>query len=310
MQAGSNNKDDYKWRINKVLDYIETHLPEQLTLDELAAAASFSKYHFTRVFQAMTSETPFRFILRIRLERAALLIVSNPADRISDIAVRCGFTELSVFSRNFSSYFGMSASEYRSRKSNLSKEVRNDCQAGDRPQLYFCPETKTIKWSTTMKQIKDVEVKDVPEMTLAYVRHTGPYQGNEKLFEKLWTKLFTWAGPRNLVGGPDFKSLVIYHDDPNITGDEKLRMSVCITVPAATKVNGEIGLMKLEAARCMIARFEVMATEFQQAWDWVYSQWLPSSGYQPDDKPCYEAYSEEPKDGKFIVDICVPVKPL
>ena len=303
-------KDDYKSRINKTLDYIESNLSCQLTLDELAESASFSRFHFSRIFQAMTGETPFRFILRIRLERAALLIITNPKEKISDIASRCGFTELSVFSRNFRSFFGISASEYRLKKSNLSQTVSNKNQTSGSPHMYFCSESRTIKWITTMKQIKNVEVKDVSAMTLAYIRHTGPYQGDEKLFEKLWTKLFSWAGPRNLIGGPDFKSLVIYHDDPNITGDGKLRMSVCITVPPETKVDGEIGKMKLEAAKCMIARFELTAIEFQQAWDWVYSQWLPSSGYQPDDKPCYEAYPEEPKDGKFIVDICVPVKPL
>jgi len=46
------------------------------------------------------------------------------------------------------------------------------------------------------------------------------------------------------------------------------------------------------------------------AWDRVYGKWLPESGYLPDDKPCFEMYPEEPKDGKFTVDICVPVKPL
>jgi AraC family transcriptional regulator len=68
--------------------------------------------------------------------------------------------------------------------------------------------------------------------------------------------------------------------------------------------------MEIEAAKYVIARFELTAHDFQQAWDWVYGQWFPASGYQPDDKPCFEMYPEEPKDGKFIVDICVPVKPI
>lgn len=106
------------------------------------------------------------------------------------------------------------------------------------------------------------------------------------------------------------KSLVIYHDDPNVTIEDKLRMSVCVTITAETKVDGEIGKMEIEAAKYVIARFEVTAEDFQQAWSWIYGQWLPSSGYQPDDKPCFEMYPEEPKDGKFIVDICVPVKPM
>lgn len=94
-----------------------------------------------------------------------------------------------------------------------------------------------------MKLNKNAEVRVLPEMTVAYLRHIGPYKGNEKLFEQLWNKLFSWAGPRGLLGGNDFKSLVIYHDDPNVTGEEKLRMSVCITVPSETKVDGETGKM-------------------------------------------------------------------
>ena len=161
-----------------------------------------------------------------------------------------------------------------------------------------------------MKLNKSVEVKVLPKMTVAYIRHIGPYKGNDKLFENLWNKLFSWAGPRGLIGGENFKSLIIYHDDPNVTIEDKLRMSVCITVPPATKVEGEIGKMEIEDAKYVIARFELGAQDFQEAWSWVYGQWLPTSGYQPDDKPCFEMYPEAPKDGKFIVDICVPVKPI
>lgn len=161
-----------------------------------------------------------------------------------------------------------------------------------------------------MKTLKKVEVKELPKMTVAYLRHIGPYAGDEKLFEKLWNKLFNWAGPRGLIGGQGFNSLIIYHDDPNVTVEDKLRMSVCITVPPSTKVDGEIGKMELDAANYLIARFEVTAEGFAQAWQWVYGEWFPASGYQPDDKPCFEMYPEEPKNGIFIVDICVPVKPL
>lgn len=161
-----------------------------------------------------------------------------------------------------------------------------------------------------MVQNKAVDVKELPHMTVAYIRHTGPYKGNESLFEDIWNRLFTWAGPRGLIGGEDFKSLIIYHDNPDATSEDQLRMSVCITVPAETKVDGEVKKMDLEAASYVIARFELTPDDFQGAWDWVYSKWLPTSGYQPDDKPCFEMYPEEPKDGIFIVDICVPVKSM
>jgi len=89
-----------------------------------------------------------------------------------------------------------------------------------------------------------------------------------------------------------------------------LRLSVCITVPEDTKVDGQIGKMEVESAKCVVARFVLDPSQFKMAWEWVYGQWFPTSGYQPDDKPCFEMYPEAPENGKFIVDICVPVKPL
>lgn len=302
----------YISRINKTFDYIEANLEKPMTLAELAAVASFSKFHFTRIFQSIVGESPFQFILRIRLERAATLIAGSRKSSISEIAFQCGFSDISVFSRNFRSHFGVSASAYRTAKHqhrNLSQQLSNHRQAAEAPSLYFSPDLQTYQWRSKMNLNKSVEVKELPGMTVAYIRHTGPYKGDEQLFENLWNRLFAWAGPRGLIGGKDFRSLIVYHDDPNVTIEDKLRMSVCITVPPATKTEGEIGKMELEAANYVIARFELDGQQFQQAWEWLYGQWFPASGYQPDDKPCFEMYPEEPKDGKFTVDICVPVKP-
>lgn len=304
---------EYKARINKAFDYIESNLEKPMTLADLASVANFSKFHFSRIFHSIAGESPFQFILRVRLEKAATLIATNRNKSISEIACQCGFSDLSIFSRNFKNYFHISATQYRSEKaknSNLSQQDSNRHHGNEKPTQYFCPVLKTIKWRTNMKLNKSVEVAELPKMTVAYIRHIGPYQGDDKLFESIWNRLFSWAGPRGLLGGKDFKSLVIYHDDPNVTIEDKLRMSVCITVPAETKVDGEVGKMEIEAAKYVIARFELTAQDFHQAWGWLYGQWFPSSGYQPDDKPCFEMYPEEPKDGRFVVDICVPVKPL
>lgn len=52
---------------------------------------------------------------------------------------------------------------------------------------------------------KSVEVRELPATTVAYIRHIGPYKGDSKLFERLFNKLFTWAGPRGLVQQPGMK---------------------------------------------------------------------------------------------------------
>jgi len=158
-----------------------------------------------------------------------------------------------------------------------------------------------------------VTVRELAEMDVAYVRHVGPYAGNAELFEDLWGRLMRWAGPRKLLGRPDTQSLIVYHDNPEITDEDKLRVSVCVTVPADTEVDGEIGKMVVPGGEYAFARFELTTEQYGAAWQWVYGTWLPSSGYQPDDRPCFEMYpdGDEAKEGTpMIVDIVVPVKPL
>ena len=306
-------ENEYKSRIFRIFDYIETHIDRQFTLDELASVANFSKYHFHRIFLAIVGETPFQFIMRVRLEKAASFISMNPTESITEIAFKCGFTDISVFSRNFKAYFNISASGYRKQHpefSNISQLNSKKEQVEKDFLAYFCPDSKTLKWRSIMNFCKSAEVKEFPEMTVAYVRHIGPYKGDQQLFDRLWGKLCSWAGANNLLQQPDVKFLIIYHDDPNVTAEDKLRMSVCLSVPENTKVDGEIGKMKIDAGKYLVARFEISGDQFTDAWAWVYGQWFPNSGYQPDDGPCFELYPEEPKDGRFVVDICVSVKPL
>ena len=157
-----------------------------------------------------------------------------------------------------------------------------------------------------------LEVKEMPAFALACIGHTGAYQGDSALFGRLFGKLAQWAGPRGLLG-PDAKLITVYHDNPDVTDAEKLRISVGVSVPEETPVEGEIGKMTIPAGTYAFARFELAADEFGDAWDAVYSGWLPESGYQPTDGHCYEQYHNDPEqhpEHKMVVSICVPVKPL
>jgi AraC family transcriptional regulator len=78
-------------------------------------------------------------------------------------------------------------------------------------------------------------------------------------------------------------------------------------------VDGEIGKMEIEGGKYAFARFELGNTEYEEAWNWIYSQWLPTSGYMPDDRICFELYPKpdgDPTEGKCLVDICIPIKAM
>ncbi|MFC1953639.1 GyrI-like domain-containing protein [Chloroflexota bacterium] len=320
-------REEYTARINRVIDYIEANISKDLSLKELASEAHFSPFHFHRIFGAMVGETLNNFIKRLRVEKAASMLVQNHRKSITEIALECGFSGSSTFARAFQEAFGMSASNWRGgvyqgnskngkTDNKESQPVGNIQQDFDIYPSYSDSNTKQI-WRVEMKSnkelITDVEVKEVQEMNIAYIRHIGPYAGDEQLFGKLFNKLCTWAGPRGLLNSPDTKFITIYHDNPDITDESKLRTDVCITVPPDTGIDGEIGKAAIPAGYYAIAHFEINADQFGDAWNAVYGGWLPESGYQPDDRPCFELYLGEPSqhpEGKHLVDIYAPVKPM
>ena len=329
MALAERSKKEYIQRVLRVQDYIEGHLDEELTLEQLAEVACFSPYHFHRIYRSLCGENLGQFILRIRLQKAASLLLSNTEEPILNIALDCGFSGAAVFARAFQKFYGMSASRWRkggglryseekskNRKalSKIGKASANGTPYPDTVQT--AQEKNSIRRQkmnkTENKQAKEVRIVDDQPMTLAYVRHTGPYAGDAELFQKLFGKLCGWAGPRGFLNG-DVKMLSIYHDNPELVEDDKLRMSICCTIPEGTEADGEIGVMKMEAGKNAHAEFELTDTEFGAAWNWVCGQWLPESGWQFDDRPTYELYLNDPAqhpEGKHHVEIVIPVRPL
>lgn len=308
------SRNDYINRINRVIDYIEANLAKEMTLDELADVAAFSPFHFHRIFTAFMDESLSHFIKRLRLEKAAAMLCSGEQP-VTDIALDCGFSSSSVFARSFKEFFGISATEWRIRKNCKDDSNGGKAHSKNREDLLSSESYNLIK-NNRRKQMnvvaEQVEVKDLEEMSVAYVRYVGPYAGDEKLFENLYSRLFKWAGPRGLLNFPETMAISVYHDDPNLTDEDKLRTSICITVPEDTAVSGDIGLMKIPGGKYAMARFEISPDQYGDAWNYVCGEWLPDSGWTPGEGMNFEISLNDPKEhpeGKHIVAICIPVKP-
>lgn len=116
METKDINKEEYQLRINKVTDYIDHNIDQPLSLQKMAGIACFSPFHFHRVFTILTGETPTDYIKRTRIEKAALLLKRNKELSATEIAALCGFSSLSLLSRNFRLHFNMTIREFRSLK--------------------------------------------------------------------------------------------------------------------------------------------------------------------------------------------------
>lgn len=311
MKKESSRKE-YISRINRALDFIEKNIHEPLNLEKIAKAANFSPFHFHRIFKAFVGETLNSFVKRIRIEKVAMMLINNPDYPITQIAFMCGYSSSQSLARAFKEYFDLSPTEFKNSKIgntnsnnwNESKfDVGYDFSEG-RPKILF---------KSLTSNIMNVEVKQLPDMHVAYIRHIGPYKGNSELFGRMFGKLTKWAGANNLFG-PDTKFMAVYHDDPKITNEEKLRMDVCMTISEDLKVDGEIGKETVSGGTYAVAKFELKdASEYEKAWNSVYKDWLPESGYQPDNRPPFELYLNNPEEHPekiHIVEICIPVKPM
>ena len=95
-------REEYTARINRVIDYIEANIAKDLSLGELAQVAQFSPFHFHRIFSAMVGETLNEFIWRIRVEKAADRLITNPKKSVTEIAFECGFSGSSTFAWSLS----------------------------------------------------------------------------------------------------------------------------------------------------------------------------------------------------------------
>jgi len=98
-------------RLQRVIDYIDANLAKPISLDDLAAAASLSRFHFSRMFKVATGQSPSTFIGHRRLEMAKRQLAGGLS--IGQIAFDCGFSSESNFARSFKRVGGMTPGEYR-----------------------------------------------------------------------------------------------------------------------------------------------------------------------------------------------------
>ncbi len=101
-------------RVTKVVRMIDNEPSMPHDLNSLAHIARLSPYHFLRTFEELTGTTPHQYLLRARLRRAAIRLRTE-STRVLDVALACGFGDVSNFNRAFRAEFGMSPRTYRSK---------------------------------------------------------------------------------------------------------------------------------------------------------------------------------------------------
>ena len=100
------------WQVRKVRDYIESHITGPVLVADLCALVKRSEAHFSRSFKRTFGESPHSFVVRRRVELAAQYMLTTDAS-LSDIALRCGFTDQAHLCKHFRQAAGQTPAAWR-----------------------------------------------------------------------------------------------------------------------------------------------------------------------------------------------------
>ncbi|MBL4686790.1 MAG: AraC family transcriptional regulator [Nannocystaceae bacterium] len=276
---------DYVGRVNRAIDHIINNVGQPLRLEDVAQVANFSPFHFHRIFKGLVGETLNAFIKRVRLERAVYLLSHRKNTSLTDVALACGFSSSSDFSRNFRSHYGVAPRAFdveSFRRSKRGQMLDSLTSPQDRHRLERLPVGENPDGF-------EVRLRDLPARRVAYIRVHKPYQG-DGVTEAI-ARLMSWARARELAGG---QWLGYQWDDPEIVALEQCRYDIGIEVPNTTVGGGEV--VTTDFPPMKVAELELAGPVelAQRALDWLFLTWLPQSGFAPAHQPCFEAFKGEP----------------
>jgi AraC family transcriptional regulator len=286
----------YNNRIKQVVAKLATTLSSPIDLNSLAQEAGFSPFHFSRIFLAVMGETPMKYVLRLRLEASANMLVKSTKN-LTQIAMECGFSSPSTYSRAFSRHYQCSPSQYRSNWGYAHPLPKNEADPRLRKEGF---------------QISEATIQMMPPIHVVYASTLKGYS-KEKICET-WNQIQKWA-LLNQIMRLTTRALAISLDDPFITSSGKCRYFACLTIEDKISLPPSklIHTLTIPGGKFALFNVQCLADDLKYAYQHIFSDWLLKSGYQPANNYLYEVYLSKPDDGFTIpmdVQICVPIEPI
>jgi AraC family transcriptional regulator len=288
---------DHRTRLLRVLTYVQQNLDRAPRLEELAAVAPYSPFHFHRIFRGMVGESVQEHVRRLKLERAAHRL-RHSGQPVGEIALDAGYQTPEAFARAFRRMFHQPPSVFRARRGVVA-------HGPSRSGVHYTASgvVRSFRPRRSRSPRRGVRIANLPEMHVAFVRHTGPYEQTDEAFERL----MAWAGRRGLLSGSPV-ALGIAYDDPTITAPEKLRFEAALVVPQDLQGDGEVGVRVIRGGRYAIATHRGPYETLGDTYTRLCGEWLPASGLELLPAPALEFYRNSPEDTPrrdLITDVCM-----
>lgn len=252
--------------LNQAMDYIEEHLTEEVSFDELAKKTGISVYHFKRTFSFVAGMSLAEYIKKRRLAEANLALLAG--EKVTDVAFKYGYQSIEGFSRAFRDWTGQAPSEVM--KTQIQKTF---------PKFSFYID---IKGGQSM----DVKLIEKPAFQIVGVSQKVPlqYQGENQAIMELAQRItpqqraemhtFDDVYPHQVVNASfDFQ------EGRTTEGGEMTHMIGFATLQE--NIYEDLEQLSVPAHTWAVFPNEgPFPQTLQETWARIFSEWLPSSGYQ------------------------------
>jgi AraC family transcriptional regulator len=281
-------KRSYQTRVHTVLEYIEIHLYDDLSVKQLSDIACLSQFHFHRIFTAIVGMSLSKYVQYLKLRRAAKQIVMNKDISILNAALDAGFDSHEAFSRAFKKHCGLTPNAFR----------KNPCWKAWQFELSISLFKRKEEMNITIETRKAIRVA-------AYRHHGDPATVSESA-----AKLINWAKCNNypvLDGG----GYCVAYDNPDNTSPEQFRADFCLDVGNNIIEGKDIQEQVIAGGRYAVYRLRGSQEQITDVVMSMFQEWLPKSGEELRELPIifqYHNYEMNVVPADLITDICIPIQ--
>ena len=275
---------DWIKTINDAIGYMEEHLTDRITLEDIAGNVNLSVFHFHRAFTMLTEMSPTDYLRKRRLSQAGAELV-NGDEKVIDIALKYGYETPESFTKAFTRYHGVSP-----------------MQAKKGSPIQFMSRY-TVKIVVEGGQIMEYKIEKWEEMDLLVHEKSFNVETSESEIPKFWDEYYANENYRKIPGYLGICS-------QQKAGGAEFNYGIGCKASDVEGVPEGFKIMHLpEYTWAVFKCVGPMPGAIQDMWDRVYKEWLPVADYELIPDIDIENYLPgDPSASDYVSEICIPVR--
>lgn len=291
--------------INKIIDYILSHIENEFSVDQIAEYCGYSKYYISRLFKTETGESIYSFIKRLKVEQSAFRLKIEKTKTVTEIGESYGYSP-SNYATLFKEHFNETPNTFR--KEILNRSIARHFYKGIENKL-----------ETYEECCKNITIEYFNDYFVLYERRKGDYKNLRYDWCEFMERYKAFITPDSI-----FIERTL--DDPSITKQNNCLYDICMTVDkndprlkiqktAAAGVTSNAqtpaapNTMTIQGGKFAVYHYKGYPQMIYSAYQSFFSSWLSDSGNKLDSRGGFDIYRKIDSETLYMeLDICIPIK--